>query len=39
MVDDLDGYYQDFLGALKDAGIDEVVAANQEQLDAFLAAR
>ena len=36
-VDDLDSYYQQFIGALKDAGIDTLVAANQEQLDAFLA--
>lgn len=35
-VDDLDSYYEEFKNALKDAGIDTLIAANQEQLNAFL---
>lgn len=29
----------EFIAALKDAGIDEVIAANQAQLDAWFAAK
>ena len=34
---DLDELLPQFLEALDDAGIDDVIAAKQEQLDAFLA--
>ena len=34
---DLEGTYQEFIRKLKDAGIDEVIADNQAQLDAWLA--
>ena len=35
-VDDLDSYYEEFTSALDDAGMDTLIAANQEQLNAFL---
>ena len=35
-VDDLDSYYEEFTSALDDAGMDNLIAANQEQLNAFL---
>lgn len=34
---DLEGTYQEFIKKLKDAGIDDVIADNQAQLDAWLA--
>ena len=34
---DLEGTYQEFISKLKDAGIDDVIADNQAQLDAWLA--
>ena len=34
-VDDLDSYYEEFTSALDDAGMDNLIAANQEQLNAF----
>ena len=36
-VEDFDATLAQFQQALRDAGIDEIVAAKQEQLDAFLA--
>lgn len=33
---DVDQYYQEFLAALKAAGVEDVIAEKQEQLDAFL---
>lgn len=33
---EMDAYLQEFIGALKTAGIDDVIAGNQEQLNAFL---
>ena len=33
---DLDSYYEEFTSALDDAGMDNLIAANQEQLNAFL---
>ena len=33
---DLDQYYEEFINALKAAGVDDVIAEKQEQLDAFL---
>lgn len=36
-VEDVDAYLGDFLKALDDAGYNAIIAANQEQLDAFLA--
>ena len=32
----LDSYYEEFTSALDDAGMDTLIAANQEQLNAFL---
>ena len=36
---DIDDVYPEFIAALKDAGIDKVIAANQQQLDEWLAAQ
>ena len=35
-VDDMAGAYEQFKADLQTAGIDKIVAAKQEQLDAFL---
>ena len=37
MVNDLDATYNEFIQALKDAGIDKVIEENQRQLDEWLA--
>ena len=39
MVEDVEGRIADFNAALKTAGIDEVIAENQRQFDAWRAAR
>lgn len=36
---DVDQYYEEFISAMKAAGIDDVIAEKQEQLDAFLASK
>lgn len=37
MVSDVDAAHSEFVGALKDAGIDDVIAGNQAQFDEWLA--
>lgn len=37
MASDLDSAYQEFIKALDTAGMNKLVEANQEQLDAWLA--